>query len=82
MSAQEDFDDRCLTRDDILPARTDRERAAGYLKRSLRPCPKAAQQTEALFAELEPTDRKLIVVDGWPDYAADMRRRGGGPDGP
>ena len=52
---------------DILPYRTDRERAAGYLKRRRPPRPKAPPQEDALFAEPEPSARRLVAVDGWPD---------------
>jgi hypothetical protein len=44
---------------DIFPYLTDRERAAGYLKRSPARRPKAPP--------LRPTERKLVPVDGWPD---------------
>ena len=49
--------------DDILPARTERERAAEYLHRSRPARPKASPQTEALFAEPEQQGRRLVSDD-------------------
>jgi hypothetical protein len=51
-----------MTTDDIFPARTDRERAAGYLKRSAPRRPQAPSQTEALFPEPEHQRRQLVPV--------------------
>jgi hypothetical protein len=47
---------------DIFPVRTDRERAASYLKRSAPRRPQAPSQTEALFPEPEHQGRRLVPV--------------------
>lgn len=47
-------------------------RVPGFAKRgrSRRPGAKAVGIQESLFDDLEPMDRMLVEVDGWPDFAA------------
>ena len=82
------------SRDDILPYRTDKQRAAdryGHRRAPARstapeqeeglfdppePCEKRFIEPERpdprnLFPDLQPADRKLVQVDGWPDYRGD-----------
>jgi hypothetical protein len=47
-----------------FPARTDRERAVDYLNRPRPLRPKAPPQTEALFAEPERQERRLLPIAG------------------
>ena len=51
-----------MNRDDLFPVLTDRERALGYLKRSVSRRPQAAPQTEALFPEPEHQQRQLVPI--------------------
>ena len=52
-----------MNHSDIFPVRrTDRERAASYLKRSVQRRPQAPPQTEALFPESEHQQRRLVPV--------------------
>jgi hypothetical protein len=52
-----------MNHSDIFPVRrTDRERAASYLKRSVQRRPQAPPQTEALFPEPEHQQRRLVPV--------------------
>jgi hypothetical protein len=52
-------------------------RVPGFAKRgrNRRPRAKAVDIQESLFDDLEPGDRTLVEVDGWPDYAAIVRRK-------
>lgn len=60
-----------MNRDDILPGRTERERAAAYVRRPRRARPKSPPQAEVLFDEPACQERRLVPVCGWPDYAAE-----------
>lgn len=52
-------------------------RVPGFAKRGRgrRPRARAVGIQESLFDDLEPADRALVEVDGWPDFAAIERNR-------
>jgi hypothetical protein len=60
-------------------SRENRERAKYHVSRRGRSAPKAkVHEDVSLFGdelpEPEPTERKLVEIDGWPDYYRDRRQ--------